>query len=69
MANSNTEYSKKLRLETSKKWNKENTKRMMVNFNLNNKTDIEILKLLDVMEGSQIGKFRKVFRFYIEKNK
>ena len=46
MANSNTEHSKKLRQETSKKFNKFNYKRLEIKFNINNTQEIDLYKIL-----------------------
>ena len=46
MANSNTNHSKKLRQETSKKFNKENLKRLEMTFNINNDSDMKLFEIL-----------------------
>ena len=54
MANSNTIHSKKLRQETSKKYNKDNLKRLEMTFNINNIQEMELLEIL-----KNLGKDRK----------
>ena len=54
MANSNTEHSKKLRQETSKKFNKENYKQLKMSFNINNTQEMELFEIL-----KNLGKDRK----------
>ena len=49
MANSNSEHSKKQRLQTSAKWNKVNNKTLGFSLNKNNPKHIEAIEIIDSM--------------------
>ena len=64
MANSNSPHSKSLRMETARKWRKENTVQKVYVANINNPEDVENLELLEKIPGGMVEKFREIFRVY-----
>nr|AHB60802.1 hypothetical protein N894_0034 [Francisella tularensis subsp. novicida PA10-7858] len=64
MANSNSPHSKSLRMETARKWRKENTVQKVYVANINNPEDVENLEILENIEGGMVEKFREIFRVY-----
>ena len=49
MANSNSEHSKKQRLQAAAKWNKKNNKTLGFSLNTNNPEHIEAINIIDSM--------------------
>lgn len=64
MANSNTQHSKKLRNETSKKWQRENSKKITLNFAPKDHDLIENFKSIEA--ENNIERFRLLIKNFLK---